>query len=199
MIYFRIFLITIVIGLICSVPILFKKWRDAEHRSEQLAKYAKSKSEDATFYKNALGQQVIKKEVVTLDRKAFNQIHQDFSYLQQEFSGIKKNLKNIEQITKLTTSVRDTLVLANRDTLVMNQQAVVFSYEDEWNYAKGLVFKDTTILDLKIEVPVDLIVLWERKKILGLKIGKKEFTAHATSNNKSAIISGLENINIEKR
>lgn len=192
-------IVAILVAALVLMPLFYSKWRDAEARVDQVSSYAVSKSRDVSYYKNALNQEVAAKEAIVLDRKAFNELREDFQYLQQEFKGVKKNLRNIEQITKITASVHDTLVISNHDTLVMNQQAVAFSWQDDFNSIEGIVFKDSTLLSLDTEIPITMVVLWERKKFLGLKIGKREFSVQATSPNESARISGLENIDIRRR
>ncbi len=184
----------VLVAAFVLLPLTYRKWRAAEDRADQVAVYAVKK--EAEYYKNSLGNEVAKTPTVVLDQKGIASIKEDLQYLREEFKGVKKNLRNVEVVSNTTASILDTLRLVNRDTtIIISGTPVVakkFSYEDEYNSVTGIVRPDTTEVDLDIKVPLTTVVLWERKKFLGLKIGRKQYSNETTSKNKKVRIVDSE-------
>lgn len=193
-----------IIGLILLsafilMPLFYNKWRDSEAREKQLTEYVNKKSTEVRHYKNELGKEVAKNELLELDRKSFKALQEEFSYLHKEFDGVKKNLRNVEHVTQITAQIIDSLKLPTNDTtMVINNEIVnvkTFDYQDDYNRVSGIVMKDSTSVHLEIEVPLDGVVYWERKWFLGKKI----YTTEMTSKNSKVHITKLESIRVTKR
>lgn len=74
-----------------------------------------------------------------------------------------------------------------------------FDNHYEWFRIHGRVTADTLIVDLSVPVPLECVVIWERKKILGLRIGKKEWFKETTSANPHVTITKDEITRIGKK
>lgn len=195
-------IILTLIAAFVLMPMFYNKWRQAEDKVNQVAKYATTRDQEITYYKNELQREVAKGNALVMDRQAFKELKDDFQYLTEEFKGVKKNLKNVEQVTRITASIIDTLKIPTKDSLVVinntNYLAKTFEYKDAYNKVTGVVVNDSASIKLDIKVPLEMVVLWERSKILGIRIGRKKYHIEGTSKNESVKITGLENIKIQK-
>lgn len=192
----------ILLAAFVLMPMFYNKWRQAEDKTNQVADYATTRDQEITYYKNELKREVAKGNALIMDRNAFLELKSDFQYLTEEFKGVKKNLKNVEQVTRVTANILDTLNIPLRDSsVVINNNTYasrVFDYDDGYNAVSGIIIGDSASISLDIDVPLDILVTWERKRILGLKIGRKKYLVQGTSKNESVKITSLENIVIRK-
>lgn len=193
----------ILLAAFVLMPMFYNKWRQAESKANQVTAYATTRDQEITYYKNILDREVAKGNSLSMDRKAFLELKDDFKYLTEEFKGVKKNLKNVEQITRITASLVDTLDIPVRDSLIVIDNTTypsrVFDYRDTYNSVSGIIIGDSATIKLDINVPLEIVAIWERKRILGLRIGRKKYLVQGTSKNESVKITGLENIKISKR
>lgn len=192
----------ILLAAFVLMPMFYNKWRQAEDKANQVAKYATTRDQEITYYKNELQREVAKGNALLMDKQAFKELKDDFQYLTKEFNGVKKNLKNVEQVTRITASIIDTLKIPTKDSSVVinntNYLAKTFEYKDQYNKVSGVLVNDSANIKLDIKVPLEMVVLWERSKILGIRIGRKKYHIEGTSKNESVKITGLENIKIQK-
>jgi hypothetical protein len=192
----------ILLAAFVLMPMFYNKWRQAEEKIDQVAKYATTRDQEITYYKNELQREVAKGNALVMDRQAFKELKDDFQYLTEEFKGVKNNLKNVEQVTRITASIIDTLKIPTKDSSIVinntNYLAKTFEYKDNYNKVTGVVVNDSASIKLDIKVPLEMVVLWERSKILGIRIGRKKYHMEGTSKNESVKITGLENIKIQK-
>ena len=63
---------------------------------------------------------------------------------------------------------------------------------------QGWLRKDTVNLKLHATVPIYSVLYWEREKILGLKIGRKNWFSDIMSTNPNVTIKAHSNIQIRK-
>jgi hypothetical protein len=118
----------------------------------------------------------------------------------KEIEAVNKRLNNVEQVSQFTAKVvanfkiplRDTTILVNDSTFKVR----TFDNHDEWLRVSGVVTPDTIEVIPFVKVNIKSVLLWERErwpgKKFGLKIGKKNYTAHGTTDNPYATITAIE-------
>ena len=117
--------------------------------------------------------------------------------IQKQFSGLKKSLKNLQNLTNLNTrslisfetTLSDTTILIhqreNNDS--MSIPARVFQWADSANFNNftGLIIGDHVSGTLSVTDSLDMVTYWERSWFLGKK---KYFTEIVSKNPSTKII-----------
>ncbi|MEK9157681.1 MAG: DUF6549 family protein [Patescibacteria group bacterium] len=202
----RIYIIlsVVIVVLIGTVGLQYKSLRSWRERHSQVLQIAKKDSLTSVIYKNQWGHEVAKSEILTLNlndaRKLATTSHLSFL---TEIEGVKKNLKNLEQAVQVQAKLsvftslplKDTLVVFHKDSVA----AKAWSYRDKYNTLQGLVLRDSTVIMGTATVPLYGAVYWQRKKIMGLRIGAKKYFNEFTTPNHLVKITGSELIQIKKR
>lgn len=173
---------------------------------KQLSDFIKSKDDSIQTYTNDLSEKVLRIRAQELTIRNLKALHEssDLKWLEQ-FEGLKKNYRNLEDGIRLEFNILKRQVSNNRDTTIINlkgdtTRAYVSNYYDEYNSIKCLATKDTTLHQINIKVPADAVIYWRRKhKLLFIRYGQKEYTGEATSKNPWARITGLNVIRVERR
>jgi hypothetical protein len=201
----RISPIEIVKGIILLMAIasifLFMKWREAIDREKAVIEYAKSKDKEIEYYRNSLDEQVAKTDAVLLETKSLRKLAEDnhLAWL-HEFDCIKKNLRNVEVATKLQTETIAYLAGSLNDTTIVIDgaptPAFTFDNSNEWISETGTVIPSLKRVEtiVKATVPVEVVTNWERKSILGLRIGRKQYKVQVKSKNPFTTITGADQI-----
>ena len=192
------------VGIIVLILILIYAWgvtqyalkqkeekEIAQTERDQAVAIATQQKEETTHYMNAYNQEVarVKSTQISLDNVNRLLETKELSWIKQ-FDGLKKKNRNLEQAASINMSfrgdsvIRRTIYVPCSDTLKLFR----FYIHDEYNYIDAVVL-DTPVFELK--VPVYIANLWERKKFLGLRIGKKEYFLEATTPNKLLRIDSL--------
>ncbi len=185
---------------------LMTKLNTALSERDQATDYATQSSKQISYYKNKADEEVAKKDAVTLDYKLLQTLskNNELQWLKQ-FEGLKSNLKNLEQATQVNTATIASFSTVGKDTTVQIDSVYhpAFTFENKSQYIleTGTVIPELKRVDshIEVEVPIDLVVYWQRKKFLLLRIGKKEYKTEATSPNKATKITGLDQILIKRR
>lgn len=173
-----------------------------EHK--ETIRFAKAEELKATVYENKLGRETAKVQVLELSNRNLRLLREsDRIEFVKQFEGVKKNLRNIEQVLQAEVAFNRDWMLLNRDTVIMindgTRRAITFTHRDEFNTITGITYGDTTRLQMNITVPLQGAVIWKRKKILGIGLGRKQYEAHLTSLNPNVTITGLELIRVSRK
>lgn len=205
MLFNKYLVITIAI-LGITVVIMFKKWQHAEGQVTQLTDYVKVKDAETEHYKNQYGRQVAKTDALQIDFDTFKKISsdKDLEWIQQ-FEGVKKSLKNLEVTTQVNAKAVADFKLTGTDTTIMvdgkSTPGFNFGVDDQWLKVEGIVLPETKYVQALVEVnvPIEGVLYWQRKKILGLRIGKKTWKSEFTSPNPHVTIMNNNQILIRRQ
>jgi len=180
----------VVILMALSAPFFALKWRDAEGRETMVSQYAIAKDKEIEYYRNSLNEQVAKTDAVLLETKSLKKLAEDNSLKWlKEFEGVKKNLRNVEVATNLNTQTIAEFTATGTDTTILidsvETPAFTFVNKNEWIDESGTVIPSLKKVDTKIKVtvPIEAVLYWERKKVIGLRIGRKQYKVEVKSKN----------------
>ena len=196
-------LLAITTGLIVNQE---RKIDQLQVERQQLISFATRDSAAAATYRNKLGHQVTQTEISELSRRNAEDLlnTQRLSWI-KELEGVKSNLKNIENAVKVQALATADLKMQLRDTVLITAagdtvRAHNFDYADKYDFYQGVLEGDTTVMvRARISVPLEGALFWQRRRILGLRIGRKQWSTEYTSPNEWVTISGVDFIKIQKR
>lgn len=200
------YLILIIVVLAVAGSIFFNRWLVLRDQVKQITQYAIQKSMEVEYYKLENGQLVATKDAAILDLKTVKKLSEDkdLQWIKQ-FEGIKKNLRNLETATQINTETIASMKGAVTDTVVVvdstEHKAFSFDNSDKWMEVKGVVIPDLKTVDtfIKVQVPIEGVMFWKRKKVLGLRLGRKEWSSEFTSPNPYTKITTLNQILIRRK
>lgn len=200
------YLILIIVVLAIAGSIFFNRWLVLREQNKQITQYAIQKSMEVEYYKLENGQLVATKDAAILDLKTVKKLSEDkdLQWIKQ-FEGIKKNLRNLETATQINTETIASMKGNITDTVVVvdstEHRAFSFDNSDKWMEVKGVVIPDLKTVDtfIKVQVPIEGVMFWKRKKVVGLRIGSKEWSSEFTSPNPYTKITTLNQILIKRR
>jgi hypothetical protein len=172
-----------------ALPYYYRQARINADRVSQVVSYALSQRDSAIMYKNRYGQAVYQIQTQRLDQETMAKLRRDLVDITSRFNGLNKKLNNVEQLSQVTLtavgnlqgSVTDTVVV--RDSVSVN--AFQFAAQDKWFTVTGLVIPEQKKVEVtpSFTANVYAVSYWQRKRILGLRIGKKEYKSEITSDN----------------
>lgn len=191
-------------GIIVIILILLYAWgvtqyaidqkeqkETAQTERDQAVAIATQQKEETTFYRNAYNEQVAKVKSTEISLDNVNRLIEtkDFDWLKR-FNNLKKKYQNLEQASNINISFRGDSVIKRTIYVPCSDTLELFRYyiHDEFNHIDAVVL-DTPVFELK--APIYIANFWERKKFLGLRIGKKEYFLEATTPNKLIRIDSL--------
>ena len=171
---------------------------------DQVITFARRDSAAAQDYLNKYSHQVRRTEETELTlRNALQLAGTERLAFLRELQGVKSNLKNLEAAVSLQTRTAATVQAPSADTIVVVKGDTIhthkFGYVDEFNSIRGLLIGDTTLVHVTINTPIYGAVYWQRARILGLRIGRKNYFSEFTTPNTWVRITGAESIKIQKR
>lgn len=192
-----------------SIYFLFSKWRTALTERNQVITYHNNTQAELKHYKNrvnGLEIEVAKKGASALDISSLQALSKskDLEWLKQ-FEGLKSNLKNLESAVNLNAEYVAKFSTIGKDTttLVNGIETPAFSFENKTKYMleTGIVIPSLKQVNsnLRIEVPIQSVVYWQRKKFLLLRIGKKEYFTEITSPNEDVHITQMDQVLVKKK
>ncbi len=171
----------------------------AQEERDQAVAIAANKTEETTFYINKYNQEVAKVKSTEISLDNVNRLidTKDFEWLKR-FNTLKKKYQNLESASNINMSFRGDSIIKRTIYVPCADTLELFRYhiKDEYNYIDAVVL-DTPIFELK--APIYIVSLWERKKILGLRIGKKEYFTEATTSNNLIRVDSIVNFSISRR
>lgn len=189
------------IVLFCAfglMPYFYKRTQELKVQNKELSDYATAKDTVVRYYVNKYNQQVAETETIRMSNESLKQVKEDFADLVGKFEGVKKNLKNVENVTRLTAEAVASFEIPTsepRIDTVLITQVRDFDNNEKWFRVSGRVSDTKIYLDsISVPVPLDVITYWKRKKILFLRIGKKEYFTSATSENPHVKVSKLKSV-----
>lgn len=171
----------------------------AQDERDQAVAIVTKKTEETTFYINKYNQEVAKVKSTEISLDNVNRLieSKEFEWLKR-FETLKKKYQNLEQATSIKMSFRGDSIIRRTIYMPCADTVKLFRYyiHDEFNHIDAVVL-DTPVFQSRI--PINIVGLWERKKFLGLRIGKKEWFIEATTPNKLYPIDSLVNYTIRRR
>lgn len=200
--------ILILLAAICGMAtyLMYRQWRAAMEANRNLVTYATQKDAFLTYYVNEYNKEVAKKDAVVLEYSTFKKLAEDnhLEYL-KNFEGLKRNLKNLEVATNINSETIANLKGGMTDTTYVvdstAHRAFSFNISDEWMEVKGVAIPDLKEIrpSVRVNVPIQGVMYWERKKILGLRLGRKKYSTEFTSPNPYTKITNTEQIIVKRR
>ncbi|MBS1489692.1 MAG: hypothetical protein JSS93_04130 [Bacteroidetes bacterium] len=182
-----------------------KKIAQLHKEREQALAFANAETSNTTFYKNKLGRETAKTELLDLTLRNTRELRDNerLVYLGQ-FAGINQRLNNLDEMSQIHLRFFRNFKLPLRDTVMLNIDstllpAKVFSYKDSLNIVQGTIQGKEIQPHIEIKVPLQGVVYWQRKKILGLRIGRKKWYSDITSVNPFVKITSQELIRVNKK
>jgi hypothetical protein len=192
------------IGIIVIILILIYAWgvtqyaikqkeekEIAQTERDQAVAIATQQKEETTFYMNAYNEQVAKVKSTEISLDNVNRLIEtkDFEWL-KKFNSLKKKYQNLEQASNINISFRGDSLVKTVVYLPCEDTVELFRYyiHDEFNHIDAVVL-DTPVFEIK--APIYIANFWERKKFLGLRIGKKEYFLEVTTPNDLISIDSL--------
>ena len=162
---------------------------------DELRASARIKADEVEMLRNEKGELVARVEAFHASRQTLQELRDEgyYDFLKQ-FTDIRKDLRNLQHATSVSSVIRDSLTIRIRDSTISNVGARVFAYRDSFAHIFGEVGLDSLRINYQIQAPIAVAVTWKRRWFLG----KKRFYAQATSPNPKIKITNLENITIKK-
>lgn len=172
-------LIIVIVIMGTGMTILFGKYQREREDRMQAQKFAIAEERQKEFYMNKAGLETSRAEVSELSLRNLKAMQEDKLIANiKELEGVKKNLRNVEQILSVVAKYQNTFRMGARDTVVLldsvKVDARVSHYSDSLNYVDILSLPDSTIAQLFVTVPIRGGVLWHRKWFLGRKHYKQD-------------------------
>lgn len=189
-------------------------------RHSDVLEIAKRDSASATFYKNKYGIEVATNKQLTLTARDAIKLAetQNLKFLKQ-IEDLRRNYSNLERTIQIQGKLMfettlpivtepNTLILPG--TLVDYDTSIFlktkpytpthrFSYADKFNTLEGVIKNDSVSIKGSSLVPMYGAIYWNRKKFLGIGIGKKVYQNAFFTTNPWAKITGTEVIKIQRK
>lgn len=171
----------------------------AQEERDQAVAIAANKTEETTFYINKYNQEVAKVKSTEISLDNVNRLieSKEFEWLNR-FETLKKKYKNLASASSVSVSFKGDSVIKRTIYVPCADTIKLFRYyiHDEFNHIDAVVL-DTPVFQFK--APIYIADLWQRKKVLGLRIGRKEYFREATTPNKLITIDSLVHYTIGRR
>jgi hypothetical protein len=191
-----------VILLGVTVGLLIKRIDTVKTERDQAIEFNNARTDSVEYFKNAWGREAARVEVRDLTIRNMNRMHTDerLSWIRQ-FESVNKRMNNLESATRTVARVvgewevpittPDTPRVVDdwswvNDTTWLIPDIRLFDNRDEWIRIQGTITADTVVVHADAKVPVESVVVWQRKKFLGLlrmwPAGKEWFSETASPN-----------------
>jgi hypothetical protein len=215
MAYIRLGIGILIVLLLASTFFLIRKVDQLSGERSQLLEAAQDSGHIARTYINLHGQEVSKNIVLTQDLRNAKELKNNEAFkMASETKGVKKNLRNLEEVSNTVLSTQFTLVLPLKDTLISKGVSLdtgwwihgvqpffkTFNYVDKYNNTlKGVIDQDTIQVEAQIPTDIEGVVYWQRKhKFLGIRYGAKQSFSELKSTNPWVKIKDQHTIKIQK-
>ncbi len=199
--------IAVIVFAIAGTTIAWQAERIQELKVEksQVIEFAKKDSIALVYYKTKAGKEVAKSKQLTLSLDNTQKLigTERLSWIRQ-FEGVNHRLNNLEHATRATAVAVANFKIPLGDTTILLPDSTVlrarkFTNNNKWIELTGLVLPDTVSIVPRVTVPIEEVFYWQRKKILFLRIGKKEYFSDITSPNPYVKFIQNEVLRIEKK
>lgn len=178
--------------LVAGTTIFFltEKLDTALGERDQAISFNNSKDDSLTHYISKYGQEVAKNHIQDLTVRNLRKMQHDerLSWI-SKFDGVNKRLNNVEQATRTTAHIVGSFHIPLADTVYKHVdgtlvKAKTFNNKDPWLNLSGVITGDSVLTKADVPVPLESIILWERKgKFLPKVFGRKEYSTQTTSAN----------------
>jgi hypothetical protein len=196
----------LLIAILSGVVVMQEKKISQLHteRSQALA-FANVEKSNTIFYKNKFGRETAKTQILDLSLRNVRELrNSDRLKFIEQFEGINNRLNNLVEVSQSNARFVREFKLPLRDTFLLNVDstllpAKVFSYKDSLNNISGTIIGKEIKPHVEITVPLQGAMYWQRKKVLGLRIGRKKWFSDLTSTNPFVKIRSQEIIRISRK
>lgn len=175
----------------------YKKMAVLKTERNQAIKFDLARQDTLETYKNKLGITIARAEIQDLTNRNLRKLQEDERlFWIKQFETVNNRLNNVEQASRFTATIvgnfkiplRDTTIVVNDSTFTVR----TFDNHDQWLRVSGVVTPDTIEVIPNVKIDIQSVLVWQRRKFLGLRIGKKEYFAEAKTDNPYATITGME-------
>ncbi len=127
----------------------------------------------------------------------------ELAKLRKEFSEIRKNFNNVQNITLMATHTVDSFKSVLRDTLIirdsMPAKAKHFVWSDGCHIFNEVIYNDTAFVVASSVDSIDQVIYFTRKKFIGIGLGKKIFESEMLSKCANTKIVYNKAISVKRR
>lgn len=197
--------------LLTTVAVLKKENERLANSNTNFIAFAKKDSIKIEYYRNSRNQEVAKNEVLTLSEKDARELRDtELLSIVNQFEGIKKNMKNLEQVSRTTMStvgsfkalLKDStynkIDSATNDTTIVTRR--IYDNRDPWIKLTGFIEGDSISMKADVPTPLASVLFIEKGRFIWKKLSReKKYTIASTSENPYTRITKNEVIRIEKK
>lgn len=174
-----------------------------QNEKENVQKAYSQSMAEVEIYKNRFNHFVTRNEALELDNKNLSTMVKE-GYLKhlKELEGVKKNLKNVEFVYRITAKALDSAMVKLKDTTkiyvdvkgdTVYYRVSEFHHKDQWaQIDEEQISPFESKVTYSVTVPLTGAMFWDRKWFLG----KKSYWGEATSENPHVTIPELVNIKV---
>lgn len=171
----------------------------AENERDQVVTITNELQSEIAKYKNENGNTInqVRTLQLTLDNLERLKESERLKFLKQ-FANLKKDLRNLESAGSFEWLIDEDSVPSVAQYIPCKDSLKVFHYNlvDEFNNIDAMVLDSPRI---EIRVPFYTSVYWQRRKVLWMRLGKKEYFMESYSPNQLVNITKQELIRVEKK
>jgi hypothetical protein len=179
---------------------------DLETQVDDAIQIANDSGRQATKYRNKYNILVSHNKVLMIERESVQKLFksEEFAWT-LKYEGLQKNLKNLVQTTKAVAKIDTTLKIEPKETrgIVFRSSAEIKADTTEqilWDDQYNRVSIKGDGLNLKIDVPIQGVIFWERPhKFWFIKWGKKIYTSEFSTLNPLAQVTNHEVIQVRQK
>lgn len=203
----KIILVALLLIFILSAVVITQEKKIARLHTErdQAIAFATTEKSRTTFYINRLGRETAKTQLLQLSLHNAKELVSSprLNFIKQ-FEGVNPRMNNLDEVSQAQVLVSKKFDLPLRDFTVHSPDSTrtpvkTFAYKDSLNSISGTIWGERIHPIIEITVPLQGVIYWQRKKILGLRIGRKRWFSEITSTNPLVKIKSQEVIRVGKR
>ncbi len=205
-----------VILLWVTLALLIKRLDTVKTQRDQAIEFSNSRQDSLEYFKNAWGRETARSAVLDLTLRNAQRLQSDerLAWVRQ-FESVNKRMNNLESATRTVARTVGTFSIPtqpvdttgfdkwwNDSTFWQTEDLALtrtFDNRDEWIRLQGTITDDTVVVRANALVPIENVVVFERKKILGLRIGRKQWFSETASPNPYVTITESTVIRVGKR
>lgn len=202
----------VLLGL--ALGFMWDKLQQVKTERNQAIEFNNAREDSLVYYRNGMGQEIARNAVLDLTLRNIQRLRSDerVSWI-SKFDGVNKRLNNLESATRTVAQAigiftipvasvpEDTLDWAtwlNDSTWAGPQHIRTFDNHNEWIRVRGTI-TDSVVVRVDAYVPIENVVFWQRKKVVGLRIGRKHWFSETSSSNPYVKITESTVIRVGKR
>lgn len=199
----------VLLGL--TLGFMWDKLQQVKTERNQAIEFSNARADSIDHFKNLWGRETARVSVLDLTVRNMRRLQSDerLAWVRQ-FESVNKRMNNLESATRTvakavgefkipidTTARKDWTWLDDSTWLQPNVRT--FDNHNEWIRIRGTITADTVVVLADANVPIESVVLFERKKVLGMRIGRKQWFTETASPNPYVKITESTVIRVGKR